>query len=108
MICYAKWKEQQYLIAFHVSESFSLILDPVTGHYFGQSANAGHRLEIELVPSADSEIYSATLDLFANDNLMGTHTWPQVLLSIATPTNSGLLTHHLPLPNDLAELQIRA
>jgi len=108
MICYAKWKEDQYLIVYHVSESFSVILDPVTGIYFGQSGNAGHRLELELVPSVDSGIFSATLDLYDDDNLMGTHTWPLVTLNIGPPTNSGLLTHQLPHPLDLAELQIRA
>jgi len=108
MIGYMKWKEQQYLIAFHVSESFSIVLDPATGHYFGQSANEGHRLELELVPSADSSIFVATLDLFIDDVIFGTHTWSQVLLEVGPPTNSGLLTHQLPNPADSIELQILA
>lgn len=108
MICYAKWKEQQYLIAFHVSESFSIAVNPETGNYFGESSNTGQRLELELVPLALENAFAATLDLFVDDNLHGTHTWTPILLEVGPPTNSGLLTHHLPLLNDLAELQIRA
>ncbi len=108
MIVYAKWIEQQYLIAFHVSESFSIVLDPATGNYFGQSSNAGHRLELELIPTAVPGTFSATLDLFVDDVTFGTYTWTQVLLPIGPPTNSGLISHQLPTPGDLLELQILA
>jgi len=108
MICYALWKEQQYLIAFHVSESFSVVLDPATGNYFGQSSNTGHRLELELVRDGDTFNFAATLDLFDDDNIMGTYTWSPILLEVGPPTNSGLLSHQLPMPLDLAQLQIRA
>lgn len=108
MLCYAKWIEQQYLIAFHVSESFSIVLDPLTGNYFGQSANEGHRLELELVPTGAPDTFAATLDLYVDVTHFGTYTWTQVLLPVGPPTNSGLLSHQLPLPGDLLELQVLA
>lgn len=108
MICYAKWIEEQYLISFHVSESFSIVLNPVSGSYFGQSSNAGQRLELEVVPTATQNVFAATLDLYVDDNLFGTYTWTQVLLEVGPPSNSGLLTHDLPLPGNLTELQILA
>lgn len=91
---------------FHVSESFVLNYNAATMKYFGQSAASGKRVEIEVSRLAQPDHYSITLDLFQDDNIFGTITWPDLTI-VADPTfDSGLITSGGPPPADMQQIQI--
>ncbi len=98
LIAFALWVEDFTGNPFHVSESFTLDYSSPTSSYFGQSATAGKRVEIEVRRLPTPNHYDVILDLFEDNNLFGTQEWLDQVITADPSFDSGSLTIGGPPP----------
>lgn len=95
-------------VDYHASESFSCVFNKDAREYFGESLNAGVRVELEIQAQPAHHRYRPALTLWDGDAYLTGVRWHWLEIAPGPPFDSGFLVKHIGEPGAIQQIRLLA